>query len=112
MRIRTEVSSAYINESDHKIAELANALSHPLRVALVRYLDEKDRSEGVDNFTCNKDLVAMFDYSQSTMSQHVKVLRECGLFITKSKDKFTLYYLNRDLLGKFSDFLSGFTNDK
>ncbi|RNC84413.1 MAG: ArsR family transcriptional regulator [Balneola sp.] len=112
MRIRAEVSSPYIVEKDHKIAELANALSHPLRVALVRYLDEKDKGEGLDNVTCNKDLVQMFDYSQSTMSQHVKVLRECGLFLTENKDKFTLYYLNRDMMEQFSDFISSFTADK
>lgn len=112
MRIRTEVSSSYINEQDHKIAEVANALAHPLRVALVRYLDEKDRGEGLDNFTCNKDLVKMFDYSQSTMSQHVKILKECGLFITESKDRFTLYYLNRDLLKEFTGFFDSLGKDK
>ena len=105
MRIRTEISSSYINEKDYKVAELANALAHPLRVALVRYLSEKNYGEGVDNVTCNKDLVEMFDYSQSTVSQHVKILKECGLFITENKDKFTFYYLNRDLLNEFSDFI-------
>ncbi len=104
MRIRAEISSKYINEDDQKMAKIANALAHPLRVALVRYLSEKNGGTGVDNVTCNKDLVEMFDYSQSTMSQHVKILKECGLFITESKDKFTYYYLNRPLLQEFSVF--------
>lgn len=108
MRIRSDISSSYITEEDTKIAEIANALAHPLRVALVRYLDEKDKGQGLDNVTCNKELVNMFDYSQSTMSQHVKILKECGLFLTKSQDRFTLYYLNRDLMTQFSDFISGF----
>lgn len=102
MRIRREISGSFINKKDHKIAELANALAHPLRVALVRYLSEKNQGKGVDNVTCNKDLVKAFDYSQSTISQHVKILKECGLFITESKDKFTFYHLNKDLLEKFS----------
>lgn len=101
MRIRSEISSNYINEEDHKIAKIANALAHPLRVALVRYLNTKNRGEGVDNVTCNKDLVNMFDYSQSTISQHVKILKDSGLFITESKDKFTYYYLNRELMEDF-----------
>ncbi len=105
MRIRTEISSKYINEEDLKVAEIANALAHPLRVALVRYLGTKNDGTGVDNVTCNKDLVKMFDYSQSTVSQHVKILKDCGLFITESKDKFTFYYLNRDLLREFTAFL-------
>jgi len=105
MRIRTEVSSEYISEQDYEMAKVANALAHPLRVALVRYLSEKNNGKGVDNITCNKDLVKMFDYSQSTVSQHVKILKESGLFITESKDRFTLYYLNSDLLAQFAKSL-------
>ena len=104
MRIRASITSKYINDTDHKMAEIANALAHPLRVALVRYLSTKNYGKGVDNVTCNKDLVKMFDYSQSTMSQHVKILKEAGIFITESKDKFTFYYLNKELLNKFGLF--------
>ncbi len=104
MRIRTSLSSEYINDKDYQMAKIANALAHPLRVALVRYLSEKNSGKGVDNVTCNKDLVQLFDYSQSTISQHVKILKEAGLFQTESRDKFTLYTLNRKLLKKFSTF--------
>lgn len=105
MRIRAEISSDYITEDDKRIAMIANALAHPLRVALVRYLDTKNAGKGVDNVTCNKDLVKMFDYAQSTMSQHVKILRESGLFLTESKDKFTFYTLNRELLEEIKNYL-------
>lgn len=105
MRIRTEISSEYINKRDHEMAKVANALAHPLRVALVRYLAEKNNGRGVDNITCNKDLVEMFDYSQSTVSQHVKILKDAGLFITESKEKFTFYYLNSDLMKGFAKSL-------
>ncbi len=111
MRIRTDVSSPYIIDKDHKMAELSNALSHPLRVALVRYLNEKDTGTGLDNATCNKDLVQMFDYSQSTMSQHVKILTACGLFTVEKKDQFRFYYLNRALLEEFYDFLGSLVKD-
>lgn len=104
MRIRTEISSDHITNEDYKIAKIANALAHPLRVALVRYLKTKNCGAGVDNVTCNKDLVEMFDYSQSTVSQHVKILKDCGLFITETKDKFTHYTLNKELLKEFNQF--------
>ncbi|MEM7381099.1 MAG: metalloregulator ArsR/SmtB family transcription factor [Bacteroidota bacterium] len=104
MRIRAALSSKYIEETDVDMAEIANALAHPLRVALVRYLSTKNSGKGVDNVTCNKDLVELFDYSQSTISQHVKILKEAGLFITESKDKFTFYYLNKELLKQFGSF--------
>lgn len=105
MRIRSKINSSYISAQDHELANIANALSHPLRLALVRFLSEKDGDTGIDNATCNKQLVEMFDYSQSTLSQHVKILKDCGLFTTKVQDKFTYYYLNRDLLKKFKDTL-------
>lgn len=106
MRIRTEISSEYINEKDYEVAKIANALAHPLRVALVRYLADKNNGKGVDNITCNKDLVDMFEYSQSTISQHVKILKEAGLFLTESKDKFTHYYLNSNLVSQFAKSLT------
>lgn len=102
MRIRTEISSKYINDTDYEVAKIADALAHPVRVALVRYLSEKNNGRGVDNVTCNKDLVELFDYSQSTISQHVKILKEAGLFLTEQYDKFTHYELNYDLLEKFA----------
>lgn len=102
MRIRTEISSKYITEADYEMAKIADALAHPVRVALVRYLSEKNNGRGVDNITCNKDLVEMFDYSQSTISQHVKILKEVGLFLTEQHDKFTHYELNHQLLKKFA----------
>lgn len=102
MRIRTEISSKYINESDYELAQIADALAHPVRVALVRYLAEKNNGRGVDNVTCNKDLVDMFDYSQSTISQHVKILKESGLFLTERQDTFTYYELNYELLEQFA----------
>jgi len=102
MRIRTDISSQYINETDYKVAQLADALAHPVRVALVRYLSEKNKGRGVDNVTCNKDLVELFDYSQSTISQHVKILKDVGLFLTERQDTFTYYKLNHLLLEKFS----------
>ncbi|NKI32252.1 ArsR/SmtB family transcription factor [Croceivirga thetidis] len=106
MRIRTEVSSDYINETDYELAKIANALAHPVRVALVRYLAEKNKGKGVDNVTCNKDLVELFQYSQSTISQHVKILKEARLFLTKQHEKFTHYGLNYKLLQEYTSKVS------
>ena len=105
MRIRSETSSKYISETDYALAKVADALAHPVRVALVRYLADKNNGNGVDNITCNKDLVELFDYSQSTISQHVKILKEAGLFLTERQDKFIHYTLNYDLLEKFAKAL-------
>ena len=101
MRIRAEHSGNAITAQDQQIAALSNALSHPVRVALIRYLRNKNGGKGVDNVTCNKDLVALFGYSQSAVSQHIKILKDCGLFLTEKKDKYTHYFLNEALLDEF-----------
>ena len=59
-------------ESDDELASLAKALAHPVRVQIVRILA---RTEGC---LCG-DLVEQLPLAQSTVSQHLKVLKEAGL---------------------------------
>lgn len=103
MRIRKDSD---INKSDRRIAAVANSLAHPVRVALVRYLLNKNCGKGVDNHTCNKDLVELFPYSQSTISQHVKILKEAGVFLTEEKEKYTFYQVNPAMVDKIKSFLT------
>ena len=99
MRVIKDIDG--VTENDKQIAKIAYSLGHPVRVALLRYLLKKNCGKGVDNNTCNGDLVKMFDYSQSTISQHVKVLKDSGLFLTEKHEKFTFYEVNKPLLDKF-----------
>jgi len=59
-------------EIDVELAELAKALAHPVRVQIVRILA---RTEGC---VCG-DLVEQLPLAQSTVSQHLKVLKDAGL---------------------------------
>ena len=59
-------------DPDEEIAELAKALGHPMRVRILRILLE--REECVCGEICEQLPIA-----QSTVSQHLKVLREAGL---------------------------------
>lgn len=57
---------------DTEAAEIARAMGHPVRVRILRILGARD--------TCYcGDLCEEFDLAQSTVSQHLKVLREAGL---------------------------------
>jgi ArsR family transcriptional regulator, arsenate/arsenite/antimonite-responsive transcriptional repressor len=103
MRIRKETE---LNKADNKIAGIANSLAHPVRVALVRYLLNKNCGKGVDNETCNKDLVQLFPYSQSTISQHVKILKDAGVFLAEEREKYTFYEVNPKLVDKIKAFIS------
>lgn len=57
---------------DNKIAKYAKALAHPARVAILRLLIQKKAC------ICG-DIVDELPLSQSTVSQHLKELKEAGL---------------------------------
>lgn len=56
---------------DAELAELAKAIAHPIRVQIVRIL-----SSG--QCVCG-DLVEILPVAQSTVSQHLKILKDAGL---------------------------------
>jgi len=85
------------------IAKIADALSHPLRVALIHYVKSKNR---VRNDVCNKDLVNHFPYSQSSLSQHVKKLKDAELFTVEYVDKFSFYSVNQKTLELFQNAIA------
>ncbi len=64
--------SELFKKRQNRIANLAKAFDHPARVAIIEYL--------LNNQTCIcNDLVNELPLSQSTMSQHLKVLKEIGI---------------------------------
>jgi len=67
-----ELAIEHEAERDTQLATLAKALGHPTRVAIVRTLIE--RSECV----CG-ELVDELPYAQSTVSGHLKKLKDAGL---------------------------------
>ncbi len=68
---------AYSKEQEFKKEEImasriAKALSHPARVAIIKFLSEQK------SCICN-DIVEHLPLSQSTVSQHLKELKAAGL---------------------------------
>lgn len=55
-----------------KASEIAKALSHPARVAIIKFLSTQK------SYMCN-DIVEHLPLSQSTVSQHLKELKNAGL---------------------------------
>ena len=60
------------DKADQELAKLAKALAHPVRVRIVRIL------AGRASCVCG-ELVDELPLAQSTVSQHLKVLKEAGL---------------------------------
>jgi ArsR family transcriptional regulator len=87
------------------MAKVSAALAHPVRVALLNYVSAKN---SIRNDVCNKDLVENFNYSQSSMSQHVKKLVEADLFMVNYEEKFSFYSVNKKTLKKYLDLLQKF----
>lgn len=59
-------------EADEELAALAKAVGHPARVQILRLLVRKDAC------VCG-DIVDELPLAQSTVSQHLKVLKDAGL---------------------------------
>ncbi|MFN5330777.1 MAG: ArsR/SmtB family transcription factor [Planctomycetota bacterium] len=57
---------------DDSLAELAWAIAHPARVKLVRLLLERS------SCVCG-ELVELMPLAQSTVSQHLKILKDAGI---------------------------------
>lgn len=60
------------DEADEELASLAKALAHPARVKIVRILLHR-------NACICGDIVEELPLAQSTVSQHLKVLKDAGL---------------------------------
>ena len=60
------------SETDQELAMLAKAIAHPARVRILRVLVHRTAC------VCG-DLVDELPLAQSTVSQHLKVLKEAGL---------------------------------
>lgn len=97
MRLRKETDLLEEDEIE-LIAIVSDALAHPVRLKLFRYVMQANKS--VEK-VCNKDLVAEFDYAQATISQHMNKLVKSGLVNVEKKDKFSYYYANLGILMKY-----------
>ncbi len=96
MRIRKD--SALEKDDILLIARASDALAHPVRVELFRYIYTENLARRT---VCNKDLVEEFDYAQSTVSQHMQKLVSSGLVDVQKKETYSYYYVNIGMLGRY-----------
>ena len=106
MRLRKEYDEMQEKEI-LLMAQVSDALAHPARIKLFRYIMQQNKSRTP---VCNKDLVNHFDYSQATISQHVKKLVDADLLQVKRQDRFSYYYVHLGTLQKFVDSTKKFEN--
>jgi ArsR family transcriptional regulator len=79
-------------------------------------LGDPKRAMIVDMLSCGELCACMilekFEMPQSTLSHHMKLLRECGLVKGREKGKWTYYSLDADTISKTKQFFSAITSDK
>ena len=73
------------------------AIADPTRRRIVELLAQHDRSSG--------ELVNEFDMSAPAISQHLNVLREAGLVITRTQGKSRIQSFNPSGLDELDDWL-------
>ena len=72
-----------------RLARMLKALGNPIRFQIMEYL--------ASNQTCiTNDIVGALPLAQSTVSQHLKVLREAGLIRGEVEGPATCYCLDAD----------------
>lgn len=104
MRIRKEFEEMP-EETIIKTARISEALAHPARIKMFRYI-MKCNSERQP--IRNKDIVAEFDYSQATISQHLNKLVVAHLVETKQEGTSTYYFVNIGTIGHHIELLKTF----
>ena len=85
------------------LADVCKALSHSARIRILRHLLNETRC------TCGR-IVEILPLAQSTVSQHLKILREAGLVVGETEGRKTCYRVNCELLARFNGFLETLLN--
>jgi ArsR family transcriptional regulator len=86
---RRSKASARQDRADDRLASMAKALGHPVRLKIIRTLDRRD--------SCvTGDVVLEVGLAQSTVSEHLRILKAAGLVQGEIDGPRTRYCLNRD----------------
>jgi DNA-binding transcriptional ArsR family regulator len=94
--------SAHFNEQQNSLANIAKALGHPARVAIVEFLLQQKEC------VCG-DIVSELPLAQATVSQHLKELKTAGIIKGNIEGNSICYCLNEETIAEFISFLSNIT---
>ncbi len=92
----------HFSQRQNTIAQLAKALAHPARVAIIDYL------LGVDACICS-DIVNELPLAQPTVSQHLKELKTAGLIKGSIEGNAICYCINTDVVEILQNYFAQIT---
>lgn len=92
------------NKQQIQIAKLAKALAHPARIAILELLAEQN--------TCIcGDITDELPLAQSTVSQHLKALKDAGIITGEIEGVRTCYCINPKAAVELKECMSRFTDN-
>lgn len=89
-----------------KLAAQAKALSHPARVRIVKILLNLEKLGGC----LNSDLVSELGLAQSTVSEHLRILKQAEFITAQSIPPKVCYRVNKAEITHFSTLFSTIFN--
>lgn len=87
--------------TDNQLADACKALGHPARLQILRLLLEEDRC------ICGR-IVDIMPLAQSTVSQHLKILRSAGLVVGEVEGPKTCYCADKSMLARMQAAIGPF----
>jgi ArsR family transcriptional regulator, arsenate/arsenite/antimonite-responsive transcriptional repressor len=87
--------------SDRALADMAKALAHPARVAILKELARRNTC------VCG-EIVEVLPLAQSTVSQHLKELQQAGLIDGTVDGVKSCYCINYEALRRFEQMMQHF----
>ncbi|NPA37619.1 MAG: winged helix-turn-helix transcriptional regulator [Chlorobi bacterium] len=74
-----------------KAASMLKAIAHPMRIAIIRLLEDGERKTVTE-------IHSVLNIEQSTTSHHLGILKDKGVLASKREGKNTYYFLKHDSL--------------
>ncbi|MCL4197960.1 MAG: winged helix-turn-helix domain-containing protein [Phycisphaerales bacterium] len=91
--------SARRRADDVRLADLARAIAHPARIRLLRTLADRQ------SCICG-DLAGRLPLAQSTVSEHLRLLKESGLIRARAVGRRTCYCLEPRTLARLKSLMA------
>ena len=86
-------------EQLEQAANMLKAIAHPMRIAIISYLDDGKRLTVTE-------IHEKLKIEQSTTSHHLGILKDKGVLASKREGKNTYYFLKHDQLSNIVDCIS------
>ena len=90
------MATARRQQHDERLYRMLKALGNPVRLQIVRFVQERPRCIGNEILLHLPDDMAR---AQSTLSQHLKILRDAGLIEAECDGAATCYMVDEERLG-------------